>query len=180
MFTQLAQLVELDMESALTMRNWHCLVMTLLTCTLTAGCGNGVDDPPVSFVKDDDPKMVAAIEKARASVDQFITALNDPNILQSDFSVKFPIKEGDQVEHIWVHPVRFENGQFIGNINNNPDLVTTVSLGDEVKMAKEDISDWMYVDDQKLIGGYTLRVLRDNLAPNEREAFDSGIPFKIE
>ena len=38
----------------------------------------------------------------------------------------------------------------------------------------------MYVDHGKLVGGYTLRVLRDGLSPAERAEFDRSIPFKID
>jgi uncharacterized protein YegJ (DUF2314 family) len=44
----------------------------------------------------------------------------------------------------------------------------------------ERISDWMYVHEGRLVGGYTIRVMRDRLSPAERLRFDQGLPFKIE
>lgn len=136
--------------------------------------------PPVTQVESDDPEMTAAIETARATVDQFIAALETPQPSRSDFSVKVRIEDGDYAEHMWILPVRYENGEFHGTINNEPSGVTTVSLGDEVSVAKEEISDWMYVEDQKLIGGYTLRAIRASLPQEERADFDRSLPFALE
>ena len=90
------------------------------------------------------------------------------------------VKDGEHVEHMWILPVRYESGKFYGTINNEPDQVKTVKAGDEVNVAKSEISDWMYVDTGKLKGGYTLRVLRDNMSDKEREEFDGSVPFTIE
>ena len=37
----------------------------------------------------------------------------------------------------------------------------------------------MYVDHGVLVGGYTIRVLRDRLSGVERAEFDRNLPFKI-
>jgi len=41
------------------------------------------------------------------------------------------------------------------------------------------ISDWMYIDDGYLVGGYTTRVIRDRMTPEEREAHDAEAPYKF-
>jgi Uncharacterized protein conserved in bacteria (DUF2314) len=38
----------------------------------------------------------------------------------------------------------------------------------------------MYLDNRKLVGSYTLRVLRDMSSPAERAEFDKNVPFVIE
>jgi uncharacterized protein YegJ (DUF2314 family) len=136
--------------------------------------------PPISYVADDDPKMTAAMAEARRTVDRFILSLNNPKPSQSSFSVKLLIEDGDHGEHMWILPVRYEGGKFYGTINNEPDKVTTVKIGDEVSVAKDQVSDWMYIENRKLVGGYTLRVLRNSMPEKEREEFDRGIPFTID
>lgn len=123
-----------------------------------AGCGGGVEDPVIA-VDEDDPEMVAAIAEAKANVQQFIDALSNPTATQSDFAVKFPVTDGDQVEHMWLMPVRYENGKFRGVINNEPQMVTNVKLGDEVEVAPGEISDWMYFDNDDFVGGYSVKLL---------------------
>ncbi|NLS90618.1 MAG: DUF2314 domain-containing protein [Planctomycetaceae bacterium] len=164
--------------------------MLLVGMLIAFGCGSNEHgagttverqgQPPVTYVEDDDPRMVAAIDQARSTVDQFIAVLDGPKPTQSAFSVKLPVKSGDEVEHIWVLPVRYERSRFFGTINNEPVSVTTVKIGDEISVAKDQISDWMYVEDRKLIGGYTLRALRDSMSEEERREFDQSLPFTIE
>ncbi len=81
---------------------------------------------------------------------------------------------------MWVSPVLFANDQFVGTLNNQPLKVTTLKLGDEVKVGKADISDWMYVEGGKLIGGYTIRILRDNMSEIERNKFDQKLGLLID
>jgi len=38
----------------------------------------------------------------------------------------------------------------------------------------------MYVDSGRLVGGYTIRVMRAQMSPEERAAFDAEMPFRIE
>ena len=165
-------------------------LLLLAGVAAVAGCGKAEPqagdtvkregEPPIVYVEDDDPKMAAAIDNARSTVDRFIQNLEKPKPSQSGFSVKLPVKDGDNVEHMWVLPVRYENGTFSGTINNEPDKVKTVKIGDQVKVAKDQISDWMFVDDGKLMGGYTIRVLRDSMPEQERHEFDESVPFTFD
>jgi uncharacterized protein (TIGR03067 family) len=92
-------------------------------------------------------------------VDSFIAALMNPRPNQKAFSVKVAIKDGEKTEHLWLVPVRYQNGSFVGRINNEPQYVKTVSFDDEITVAKDQISDWIYAEDKKIMGGYTARVL---------------------
>jgi len=42
------------------------------------------------------------------------------------------------------------------------------------------ISDWLYLEDDLLVGGFTLRVIRDRMSPVERMQFDASVPFRVE
>ncbi|WP_457673534.1 YegJ family protein [Thiolapillus sp.] len=136
--------------------------------------------PPIAYVENDDSRMVSAINRARLTVDQFISVLENPDASQSDFSVKLLIKDGDQREYMWILPVWYNDGRFVGVIDNEPDKIRSVNIGDKVDVARNRIFDWMYVENGKLVGGYTLRVLRDNMSEKEREKFDRSISFRIE
>ena len=120
------------------------------------------------------------MEQARAAVTTFITSLQNPGQNQTYFSVKAKIVDGDHSEHIWLYDVSYDGNQFLGKIGNNPLNVKNVSLGDEIELIPSEISDWMIVEDNKLVGGYTLRVLRDRLSGEERKKFDESLPFTID
>lgn len=42
------------------------------------------------------------------------------------------------------------------------------------------ISDWMIIEDNKLIGGYTIKNLRNKMTEEERKAFDGSFGVIIE
>ncbi|MHB0958920.1 MAG: DUF2314 domain-containing protein [Pirellulaceae bacterium] len=118
-------------------------------------------------VAPDGARMTAAIEQSRATVEKFIAALMDPKPNQKAFSVKTAIKDGDQVEHLWLVPVRYEDGKFIGRVSNEPHAVKTVRVGDTITVAKREISDWVYAEDRKMIGGFTVKAMQDSSNVNK-------------
>jgi uncharacterized protein YegJ (DUF2314 family) len=134
----------------------------------------------VTSVPDDDPRMNAAMEKARTTLDSFIAALASPKPNQSDFAVKKAFADGDDVEVMWVSSVRYDGKVFRGRLSNEPRKVRTVRMGQSVEVPPSEIADWMYMEDGRFVGAYTLRVLRETLSPGERAAFDREVRFADE
>jgi len=137
-------------------------------------------EPSVSFVDGDDPKMNAAMKKAAETIDDFVKALERPAADQEMFAIKVGFGEGKTGEFMWLSPVTYKDGKFTGVLNNEPVHPQKSKLGDKVTASKEEVVDWMYADGGVLVGGYTLRVLRDSLPPAERAQFDAGLPMRIE
>ena len=81
---------------------------------------------------------------------------------------------------MWLTPVTYDGQNFHGTINNIPELVKSVEIGQAVTVAPSEISDWMYIDNGKLVGGETMRALRNAATPAERAEFDKSVPFVIE
>jgi len=128
----------------------------------------------------DDPEMNKAMQTARDTMDTFITALRARTATQANFSVKKPFKAGEKVEHIWLSDASFDGSQFSGRVDNEPVDVKSVKLGETATVDKNEISDWFYVDDGKLIGGYTIRVLYARMSPEEQKEFNTHVGFKLE
>lgn len=127
--------------------------------------------------------MDAAIQRAKLEIDYFIQALEHPKPTQSDFSVKksFAWQDGDAIshEHIWLTNVTYKDGKFHGRVGNEPVNIEDVKVGDEVEVEKSEASDWMFVDDGWLTGGYTVVELRAQMGEEERKVFDASVPFKV-
>jgi len=136
-------------------------------------------EPAVHMVSGKDPDMNSAIEQARATVDTFIAGLQNPAQNQTHFSVKAQIVDGVHSEHIWLYDVSFDGRQFQGKIGNNPINVENVAPGDDFVLKPSEISDWMIIEDNRLVGGYTIRVIRNRLPAEERQKFDQSLPFMI-
>jgi uncharacterized protein YegJ (DUF2314 family) len=68
----------------------------------------------------------------------------------------------------------------VGKIDNLPAEVTSVKLGQTIEIDPSKISDWFYVDNGKLIGGYTIRVIRNRMSPKEKKQFDKQLGATID
>jgi uncharacterized protein YegJ (DUF2314 family) len=137
-------------------------------------------DDPIAMVDSSDKEMNGAIDQARKSVQQFITALQSPKTGQSDFSIKKRFDQGDSGEHIWLTDVTFDGKDFHGKVGNDPEIVKNIKFGDDATVGKDEISDWMFIQDGKLEGGYTLRVLYSRMSSEEKSNFLQQVPFTFQ
>jgi uncharacterized protein YegJ (DUF2314 family) len=137
-------------------------------------------DPIVKF-SEDDVEMNNAIRQAQETLPLFIKALQSPTDTQTAFLVKarFPYDEPDNYEHMWINELAYTGDVFEGTLANEPVYVTEIRFGDRVTVKIEDISDWMIIDDHRMLGGFTLHVIRNNMSEDERAQFDAGLDFEI-
>ena len=156
-----------------------CLVLVGLTA-----CSRSPSDPPqdeVIYVKSGDRTMAAASAKAQATLESFRAVLAAPPAGAKSFSVRVGFAWGikDDREHIWLTEPKLEPATVIGTINNEPVDVTSVKLGQVVTAPLKDVSDWMYVENGVLRGGYTLRVLLDKMSPETRQKMLGEMGFRL-
>jgi uncharacterized protein YegJ (DUF2314 family) len=130
-------------------------------------------------VSNTDQAMHAANESARRTVRQFIRALKNPVAGQTDFEVKKPFVEGGEVEHIWLSDVKLVGNRFEGTVDNTPRKVTGIKLGQRCSVNPNEISDWAYIDNGKLVGGYTIRAHYNALTPAEQAEFKRRADFQF-
>ncbi|MEM7782305.1 MAG: DUF2314 domain-containing protein [Planctomycetota bacterium] len=122
---------------------------------------------PVIQIPDDDPRMIAAVEKARSTWPEFVRALENQN--GNNFSVKAPITVGDNTEFIWINVTAVENGIIYGELANEPVDLGNLQLGSRVRTKVDDLNDWAYFDGDQSKGLFTLQVLAD---AQKRKDFD--------
>lgn len=166
------------------------LIPLILVFTLVAACDGdrpeGVkvatraNEPDIVHIADDDPRMIAATEKARATALEFAKTLAAPKPNQEGFAVKLRVTDGKATEYMWLSDLSFDGVSFRGRLGNTPNAVTGVQLGDEMTVKAGELSDWMYIEDQRLVGGHTLRVIRDSVSPKARARLESQVLFRFE
>ena len=122
-------------------------------------------------VAKDDAEMTAAIARARAELPQFWQVFERRERGESDFALKVGITDGNGTEHFWANEIARTNGQTMGTINNDANIVKKVKLGDRIVIPEADISDWTYTRDGKMAGNYTLRVLFKKMSADEVERY---------
>lgn len=136
---------------------------------------------PVVNVAGDDERMNWAIEKARATLHYFQNSLITPQYYQQYFSVKVLIEDGQYNEHLWLTTPSFDDeGNLYGVVGNKPVSVKSVTINQKIGIEPQFISDWMIIEDGRLIGGYTIRAIRDGLAESERIDFDKKAGLYID
>jgi len=138
-------------------------------------------EPDMVYIPNEDERMNWAIEKANLTLWYFEESLNQPRPDQLYFSVKVKIIDGEAGEHIWLTEPHFdEEGNLYGTVGNEPVDVTTVKMNQKIGIDRNLISDWMIIENGRLIGGYTIRAIRDEIPDAEKPAFDKGVGLYID
>lgn len=177
-------------------KRWLVCVVLAGLLAVVAGCGDSggsggsgkrqvvrrEGEPDVDVVgKSDEEAMDEAIVEARKTWRRFAQALANPSENMRDFAIKRGFRVGDnpEAEHMWLDNVTFDGTQFRGTVANEPVMTKEVRLGDVVNVKPEELSDWKYVENGYLQGGYTIRVLIRNYTPEERDIFYGIAGFRI-
>jgi uncharacterized protein YegJ (DUF2314 family) len=143
------------------------LAVAVIITGLT-GCSRS--DRTIS-VADDDPAMLAAISKAREALPVFWEAKEKHLRGESGFALKVKISDGGKGEHFWLTEIERKEGKIFGVVNNEPETVRNVKLGERREIPEADISDWLFMRDRKMVGNYTLRVLFKQMPAKEVERY---------
>jgi len=136
-------------------------------------------EPEYYQVQNEHAAMHQAVIKARKTVGKFIDALKHTAAGQTDFEVKKPFVQGSDVEHIWLSDVQFTGSRFQGRVDNAPRKIHGLKVGQLVSVKPNEISDWIYLDNGKLVGGYTIRAHYNELTPDQKKEFDRQADFRI-
>jgi uncharacterized protein YegJ (DUF2314 family) len=125
----------------------------------------GTEFAPVVAIKDDDPRMIAAVAEARERWLEFVGAFEARRPDQV-FSVKVRLAEGRAVEFMWLSVSALEGDYLYGSLDNEPVGLRKLRLGSRIRSRVDEINDWTYLDGGAFRGGFTIDVLRK---ANERQ-----------
>jgi uncharacterized protein YegJ (DUF2314 family) len=123
----------------------------------------------LAFVEKDDAEMAAAMQRARETLPGFLELARSPRPKTSSFAVKVAVVENDDVEYFWIAPFQQDKDGFTGEINNTPQLVKKVKLGQKITFQENEIVDWLYADGGRMIGNFTACVLLKREPKEEAE-----------
>ncbi len=151
----------------------------------------GCSDPKPQAVGDriinttaDDAALDAAITQARATLGVFWARFDAKLPSVGNYAVKLRMtgEDGFQ-EFIWATPVSHTDDEVTARLANEPQHLRGLSLGSEVRVKKDLISDWGYERHGKVYGQYTTRVLMSRMTSDERaevEGLLSPIPLEAD
>jgi uncharacterized protein YegJ (DUF2314 family) len=124
-------------------------------------------------VASDDAEMNAAIMTARNSLGAFWSTFEKPGTGEADFALKVAISDKGQTEHFWLTNIERKEGKIAGIISNTPTLVKSVTQGQRYEFSEDQISDWLYKRNGKMVGNETMRPLLKRMPKEQAEAYRS-------
>ncbi len=129
-----------------------------------------IERDELAIVEESDPVMVAAIRKGRETLPEFLRLANSPHPTMQNFSVKVPVRAGDQYEYFWVKDFKKADEVYSGRIDNIPRWATHLKDGDTITCREDEIVDWLYVQSGKMKGNFTFSALMQRESRAEARA----------
>lgn len=140
---------------------------------------------PVFYAESDDPELVRAMERARATFKYLWRELTweyrriIPALDLAAIKAAFldPGADPSNTEHMWLTDVEFDGQTVRGTLLNQPNTVTSVQPGDSITLDRDAIEDWIYARQGRMYGGFTIQVLRAAMSRAERKSHDAAWGF---
>jgi uncharacterized protein YegJ (DUF2314 family) len=129
------------------------------------------DDPPVIDVRAADAEMNAAIAHARDTLPTFWASYDAPKPTESGHCLKVRFTGDGYVEHIWMADLeKLPDGNYSGRFSNGPTNLPGKDIGDQAEFEHADISDWMFMRNEKIVGGETIKLLLKSMPKETADA----------
>jgi len=127
-------------------------------------------------------------ENARSTLSSFFRHLANYNrrggtrAQEHSFFVKYNFAADEyndiEMEQVWLTGIHFRNGNFYGRLVNSPHHLSGIKKGDTVIITIDLITDWMYIREGKIIGGYSIKYLLEKI-PEEQRSEDQRELLKM-
>jgi uncharacterized protein YegJ (DUF2314 family) len=160
--------------------NWHCDA-TLVPASADVPKQLRSEQPvaatlgePVSPVLEatDREAMAAAWAKARETWPEALAHLQKGGELSAKFPFARVTKGG--IEHIWVTVQSVDGDVVRGVLANEPMDLGDLKLGSKVECKLAELSDWLFLRDGKMVGGYTVKVLEQQAARSKQQGAEKS------
>lgn len=139
--------------------------------------------PEISWFSGESPAMNRAIAEAQEGFGHFseVVSGETANVPRPEIAlVKYAFKAtrpGAVVEHVFVGDIYRQDEALWGTVNADPVYTDEVSEGDVIRVDRDRVSDWLYVIDQRGVGGFTFRTMWRNFSREERDLYRNQPPF---
>ena len=142
----------------------------------------------IKMSSNDDAEMEAASDRAKQTFKYFWRELTweyrrvVPGCVIKTVKVGLPTglsgHEGPSHEHVWIKGVTFDGLRIRGALDSEPRWAKNV--GGRIEVPFEQLSDWIYSRDLEIFGGFTVRLLRSRMKPEDQAAHDEawGVDFR--
>ncbi len=127
------------------------------------------EDLPRVNLSSDDADMNAAIARARDTLPIFWASYDAPKPSETGHGLKVRFEVGpNRHEHIWMSDVqKLPDGNLSGRFANEPSELPGTEAGDQVEFKQTEITDWLFIRNENVVGGETIRLLLKSM-PKEQ------------
>jgi uncharacterized protein YegJ (DUF2314 family) len=155
-------------------------LIVLFLSTLLVSCAR--DSERALSVSKDDAEMNAAIAQAQETLPTFWSRRQEEGdrftgLLKVYFT---DVGDEDAGEHMWVQVTEHLSDETVGTLLSEPIWLKSVKGGETVRFPDKRITDWLYVQDGRAQGAFTIYLLRKRMTPDERREHDANYPFAFE
>jgi len=147
--------------------------LALGTLVLLAAMNMPAAAQNITNVSPENEAVNAAIAKAKGTLPVFFARNAKPQPGDSGFAVKIRYATGradGSGEHIWANDVARNGATVTATIANEPRDIPNLAKGQRVTVQVSQLTDWMYVRDDKYHGAYTVRALVPFMKPEQAAA----------
>jgi uncharacterized protein YegJ (DUF2314 family) len=128
---------------------------------------------PILHMSQSDETLNAIAQNVRETLPAFMRKQQAPAPGERDFMIKYPFETGEDsgfgYEHIWLGEIHFRDGRYYGKVINQPYYAGGLKQGDITPFNTDDISDWMYIRDGKIVGGLSVKYLIERIPELDRD-----------
>ncbi len=128
--------------------------------SLKAGGALGLAKDGAINIENDDADLKEAVETARKRWKEFEKAFAAGTGVNHSVKFKFSDKANGN-EFMWVAVTKIDGDTVVGKLASVPNFLTNIKEGDTVKRPRAEIEDWLYVEDKKMVGGFSIQVLQN-------------------
>jgi uncharacterized protein YegJ (DUF2314 family) len=128
----------------------------------------------ILWLDGEDPEMAAAIKEAQRTFRRYRERLRRdarrvvPAVQDAGVKVFFPSPSDPRAgEHMWVNEVVFDGRVMRGTLRNDPGWLRGLSEGDGVSFTVDRVSDWFFVVNGVVQGGFTIKILLRHYTPEQ-------------
>ena len=141
-------------------------VILLSSCNMS-NRNASLSPSPTIEIEQSDKEIERIADNARSALPIFLRNLLRPPTGANNFYVKYPLPADDgDTEEVWLCSIRFKDGVYYGRLANASRH--TGSKKKNIAFDPEAITDWMYIQDGKIIGGLSIKYLLEKIPEEKR------------
>lgn len=158
---------EVRMQLSLMLGAAIMIVVTVPASALSESFMDKAKKDSAVEMNDEEPAMEKAMERARTGLDDFLRKAGSPPPDTDYYSVKVRVREGDNLEYLWLSKLKAKGEMWSGRIDNIP-MIRSIKKGQFYSFAKSEIVDWTYIDrtKKKIVGNFTTCALLTKEPPD--------------